>query len=49
MSVYDLKVSGKTIELPAPIKQKLELNGLIVIRVYPTEVGIERLPTKKTQ
>jgi len=39
-----LKISGKEIELPAPVKQRVEINDLIVVRVYPSDQELDAFP-----
>lgn len=47
MSDSILKFANKDIELPAPIKQRVELGKLIVIRVYPSDDVLNDYPQKK--
>ena len=37
MRDYILKIANESVELPAPIKQRVDLNSLIIVRVYPSD------------
>jgi hypothetical protein len=39
-----LKIANRSIELPAPIKQRVDLNSLIVVRVYPSDEMLTNYP-----
>lgn len=37
MPDYFLNISGKIINLSAPVKQKMKIGGLTIIRIYPND------------
>jgi hypothetical protein len=47
MSGSILKIGNKNIELPAPIKQSVEVGKLTVVRVYPSDEVLNDYPQEK--
>jgi len=44
MTIEAFEISGKKIELPAPVAQRIDINGLVIIRVYPSDQELEAYP-----
>lgn len=44
---YALDMLGKEVTLPAPIKQKIEIGEMIVVRVYPSDEKLNAYPQEK--
>ncbi len=47
METRFLDVPGIRVELPAPIRQKIELQGIVIIRVYPSDDELDDYPQEK--
>ena len=47
MSNYYLKFAERNVALPAPIKQKVEIGELTVVRLYPSDDMLNSYPQEK--
>ena len=44
MTARVLEILGKETKLPAPIKQRIEINDLIIVRIYPGDQELNIYP-----
>jgi len=43
----NIRIGGREINFPAQIEQKIELHGLYIVRIYPTDDELDVYPQEK--